>query len=144
VKAFFDTSVLIAVFYANHQFHRPSIDLFLQYKKNEACCGVHSLAEIYSVLTGRSGRDRVGGHEAMLFLGDVQERLTVVSLDGEEYYSALKDFSALGITGGAIYDALLGQCALKSKAQIIYTWNKKDFLRLGDAITARTRTPSAA
>ena len=71
MKAFLDTSVLIATFYAHHQFHPPSIALFLRFKKHEACCGAHSLAEIYSSLTGRRGRERVSGDEAMLFLGDV-------------------------------------------------------------------------
>jgi predicted nucleic acid-binding protein len=143
VKAFLDTSVLIATFYAHHQFHKPSIDLFLRFKKNEACCGAHSLAEIYSSVTGRTGRERVSGDEAMLFLGDVRERLTIVSLDDQEYFKALKASSGLGIAGGAIYDALLGYCAIKAKAQAIYTWNAKDFTRLGPEIAGRVKAPAA-
>jgi predicted nucleic acid-binding protein len=143
VKAFLDTSVLIATFYAHHQFHKPSIDLFLRFKKNEACCGAHSLAEVYSSLTGRTGRERVSGDEAMLFLGDVRERLTIVSLDDQEYFKALKASSGLGIAGGAIYDALLGYCAIKAKAQAIYTWNAKDFTRLGPEIAGRVKAPAA-
>ena len=142
MKAFFDTSVLIATFYAHHQFHEPSLEIFLRFKKNESCCGVHSLAEIYSSLTGRSGRDRVGGDQAMLFIGNVRERLTIVSLNDQEYFRALEMSAALGIAGGAIYDALLAHCALKAKAQTLYTWNVKDFLRLGAAIANRTRTPA--
>jgi len=141
VKAFLDTSVLIATFYAQHQFHQPSIDLFLRFKKNEACCGAHSLAEIYSSLTGRTGRERVSGDEAMLFLGDVRERLTIVSLEDQEYFKALEASSALGIVGGAIYDALLAHCAIKVKAQAIYTWNIKDFTRLGQDIAGRVKSP---
>jgi predicted nucleic acid-binding protein len=141
VKAFFDTSVLIATFYVHHQFHQPSIDLIVRFKKHEACCGAHSLAEIYSSLTGRSGRERVSGAEAMLFLGDILERLTIVSLDYQEYFKVLEVSSTLGIGGGAIYDALLGHCALKAKAQTIYTWNTKDFMRLGSAIARRVKTP---
>ena len=64
MKAFLDTSVLIATFYADHQFHQPSIDLFLRFKKSESSCGAHSLAEIYSSLTGRTGPGRVSGEEA--------------------------------------------------------------------------------
>ncbi len=30
MKAFLDTSVLVATFYADHEHHRPSIDLFLR------------------------------------------------------------------------------------------------------------------
>lgn len=143
MKAFLDTSVLIATFYAQHQFHQPSIDLFLRFKKNDACCGAHSLAEIYSSLTGRTGKDRVAAHEAMLFLGDVRDRLTIVSLDDQEYFNAVEASSALGIAGGAIYDALLAHCALKAKAQSIYTWNTKDFTRLGPEISGRVKTPAA-
>ena len=143
MKAFLDTSVLVATFYAHHQFHQPSIDLFLRFKKNEACCGAHSLAEIYSSLTGRTGRERVNGDEAMLFLGDVRERLTVVSLDDQEYFKALEASSALGIAGGAIYDALLAHCAIKAKAQAIYTWNEKHFTRLGPDIASRVKAPAA-
>ena len=142
MKAFLDSSVLVAVFYAHHQLHQPSIDLFLRFKKSEACCGAHSLAEIYSSLTGRSGRERVSGDEAMLFLGDVRERLTIVSLDDKEYFKALEASSALGIAGGAIYDALLAHCALKAKAQVIYTWNAKDFMRLGPEIAGRVKAPA--
>jgi predicted nucleic acid-binding protein len=142
LKAFLDSSVLVAAFYANHQFHQPSIDLFLRFKRNEACCGAHSLAEIYSSLTGRTGRDRVSGDEAMLFLGDVRQRLTIVNLDDREYFSALEASAALGIAGGAIYDALLAHSALKAKAQVIYTWNVKDFTRLVPEIAARVKVPA--
>ena len=106
MRAFLDTSVLIATFYAHHQFHQQSIDLFLRFKKSEASCGAHSLAEIYSSLTGRTGRERVSADEAMLFIGDVRERLTIVSLNDQEYFKALEESAAIGIVGGAIYDAL--------------------------------------
>jgi predicted nucleic acid-binding protein len=142
LKAFLDSSVLVAAFYANHQFHPPSIDLFLRFRRNEACCGAHSLAEIYSSLTGRTGRERVSGDEAMLFLGDVRQRLTIVNLDDREYFNALEASAALGIAGGAIYDALLAHSALKAKAQVIYTWNVKDFTRLGSEIAGRVKVPA--
>ncbi len=142
MKAFLDTSVLIATFYAHHQFHQPSIDLFLRFKKNEGCCGAHSLAEIYASLTGRTGRERVSGDEAMLFLGDVRERLTIVGLDDREYFKAIQASSALGIAGGAIYDAVLAHCALKARARAIYTWNTKDFTRLGPEIAGRVKAPA--
>ena len=142
MKAFLDSSVLVAAFYANHQFHPPSIDLFLRFRRNEACCGAHSLAEIYSSLTGRTGRERVSGDEAMLFLGNVRQRLTIVNLDDREYFNALEASAALGIAGGAIYDALLAHSALKAKAQVIYTWNVKDFTRLGSEIAGRVKVPA--
>ncbi|MFZ0889627.1 MAG: PIN domain-containing protein [Candidatus Binataceae bacterium] len=141
MKAFLDSSVLVATFYAQHEHHTPSIDLFLRFDKNDACCAAHSLAEIYSVLTGRAGRDRVSGDGALLFLGNVRERLTTIALDPEEYFAALEVSAPLGIAGGGIYDAVLGYCAMKAEAQSIYTWNVKDFQRLGPTIAARVKTP---
>ena len=37
-----------------------------------------------------------------------------VALTGDEYADALQVSSARGIVGGGIYDAMLGQCAIKT------------------------------
>jgi hypothetical protein len=102
----------------------------------------HSLAEIYAVLTGRSGKERIASGAAMLFIGDVNERLTPVSLTGSEYLEALRASAALRLAGGAIHDAILGHCARKCEAEAIYTWNPRDFVRLGAEIADRVKTPS--
>ena len=141
MKAFLDTSVLVATFYADHQHHPPSIDLFLRFGKKDASCGAHSLAEVYATLTGMPGKRRVSGDEAMLFLGDIRERLTLIALDGQEYLQMAEASAAGGLAGGAIYDAILGHCALKAKAEALYTWNPKDFLRLSPAIASRVKAP---
>jgi predicted nucleic acid-binding protein len=141
VKAFLDTSVLVATFYADHERHKPSIDLFRRFGAKQACCGLHSLAEIYSVLTGMPGKHRVSGDEALLFLGNVREQLTVVALDEADYWDFLSGSAGVGISGGAIYDALLGRCALKANAETLYTWNVADFKRLGHLIARRVKEP---
>ena len=141
MKVFLDTSVLVATFYADHEHHLPSIDLFLRFGKKDACCGAHSLAEVYATLTSMPGMRRVSGDEALLFLGDIRERLTLVALEGQEYCRMLDASAAAGLTGGAVYDAILGHCALKAKAEVIYTWNTRDFLRLSPAIAGRVRNP---
>jgi predicted nucleic acid-binding protein len=141
VKAFLDTSVLVATFYGDHEHHEPSIELFLRYGKREVCCGAHSLAEVYASLTGMPGKDRAGADEAMLFLGNIRERLSLIALTGEEYFKAMEASAAAGVTGGGIYDALLGHCALKAGAETIYTWNMKHFKRLGPDIAGRVTTP---
>ena len=141
MKAFLDTSVLVATFYGHHERHESSLDLFLRFPRSEACCGAHSLAEIYSSLTGRTGKERVSGDEALLFLGNVRERLTIVSLNEEEYFNAIEASASVGIAGGGIHDAVLGHCALKANAKNIYTWNVRHFERLGSAIASRVKTP---
>jgi predicted nucleic acid-binding protein len=141
VKAFLDTSVLVPTFYGEHEHHQPSFALFLRLNKKSGCTAAHCLAEVYSVLTGMPGKDRASPDEALLFLADVRERLTLVALDVEEYTRVLSDAAAVGITGGGIYDAIIGGCAMKAKAEAIYTWNTKHFTRLGTDIAARTKTP---
>jgi len=142
VKAFLDTSVLVASFYADHEHHPPSLDLLLRFGKRETCCAAHSLAEVYATLTGMPGKRRVSGNEALLFLGDIRERLTIVALDEHEYCHVAEACAAANLAGGAIYDAILGHCALTAKAQVVYTWNTKDFLRLPPAIAGRVKNPA--
>ena len=74
MKAFLDTSVLVATFYADHEHHRASIALFLRFGQNDACCGVHSLAEVYAALTGMPPPRRVSGDQAKAFLESGTER----------------------------------------------------------------------
>jgi len=141
MKAFLDTSVLVPVFYGDHPHHTASLAVFTQLGKAEASCGAHSLAEVYSTLTRMPGKFRVGGEQVMLFIENIRERLTVVSLSANEYAETLKRFAALGIAGGAIYDALLAGCALKVKAETLFTWNLRHYGQFGQEITTRLRTP---
>jgi predicted nucleic acid-binding protein len=141
VKAFLDTSVLVPVFYGEHVHHQASLDLFVKLDKSRGCCGAHSLAEVYSTLTRMPGKHRISGEQAMLFIGSVRERLSVIALDGDEYADALETSSARGIVGGSIYDALLAHCAIKAQAQTIYSWNGRHYALCGNEVTRRLRTP---
>jgi len=141
VKAFFDTSVLVPVFYGDHEHHAASMERFLSFHRKQACCGAHSLAEVYSSLTRMPGKHRISGDQAMLFLGDIRDRLTVIALDDEEYYRTIEEAAGAGVMGGTIYDALLVQCAVKARAEIIYTWNLKHYGQFGAEVARRVRTP---
>ncbi len=141
MKAFLDTSVLVPAFYADHQHHAPSLELLLRFDAREACCAAHSFAEVYATLTGMPSRSRVAGDLALLFLQDVRARLTPVALDPAEYLETIRQAAAMKLAGGAIYDAIIGQCALKAKADVVYTWNTKHFLLLPDPIAHRVQRP---
>ncbi|MDQ2950531.1 MAG: PIN domain-containing protein [Acidobacteriota bacterium] len=133
--------MLVATFYGEHEQHALSFELFLGQKKQTGFTAAHCLAEVYAVLTGMPGKDRASPDEALLFLSDVRERLTLVALTNEEYVAALEENAAAGIRGGSIYDALIGRCAMKAKAEAIYTWNVKHFTRLSADFAARVKTP---
>lgn len=59
------------------------------------------------MLTGMPGKDRASGDEALLFLGNVREHLTIVALGQDEYFRAVEAASAAAVSGGGIYDAIL-------------------------------------
>jgi predicted nucleic acid-binding protein len=141
LKAFFDTSVLVPTFYGDHQHHDASADVFLKFGKKQACCGVHSLAEVYSTLTRMPGKHRISGEQTMLFLSTMRERLTIVTLDDDEYFTAIGAAAAADVVGGTIYDAILAHCAIKVRAEAIYTWNVKHYRMFGAEVARRVRTP---
>jgi predicted nucleic acid-binding protein len=141
MKAFLDTSVLVPVFYGDHAHHRASLDLFVQFDKKTGCCAGHSLAEVYSTLTRMPGRHRVGGDQALLFVGSLRERLSIIALDEGEYAGAVERAAALGIVGGTTYDFLLACCALKAGVESIYSWNLRHYSQFGPDVTSRMDTP---
>lgn len=141
MKHFFDTSVLAPVFIDDHIHHEASIAVISKTSQKESYCAAHSLAEVFSTLTRMPGNYQARPEEAMLSLESLRGRLSPVALDSHEYWSVLEHCSESGIVGGAIYDALIAQCAIKSGAQIIYTWNVVDFRRMGPEVTRRLRTP---
>ncbi len=141
MKGFFDTSVLVPVFYGDHVHHRASLELFIQFDPATGCCGAHTLADVYSTLTRMPGKHRISGEQAMLFVASIRERLAIIALDGDEYADALQSAAALGIVGGGIYDAMLAHCALKAKAETIYTWNARHYTLCGPKVVDLLRTP---
>ncbi len=119
MKALLDTSVLVPAFYADHPHHSDSLDLLLRFEKGQACFAAHSFAEVYSTLTGMPPRQRVAGDTALLFLDDVRQRLTPIALDPAEYLETIRAAAAMNLAGGAVYDAVIGRCALKAKAETL-------------------------
>ncbi len=141
MKGFFDTSVLVPVFYGDHLHHKASLELFIQFDRSKGCCGAHSLAEVYSTLTRMPGKHRISGEQAMLFIGSIRERLSIIAHNGDEYADALQASAALGIVGGGIYDAMLARCALKARAEAIYSWNARHYAQCGPEVNRLLRTP---
>jgi predicted nucleic acid-binding protein len=141
VKSFFDTSVLVASFLDGHERYERSFAVLADADRKNACCAAHSLAELYATLTRLPGKLGMSVDQALWALDSVVERLELISLQAPEYRRAIREAARGGIVGGTIYDALLGQCALKARATQIYTWNVIHFQRLGAEIAGKVRTP---
>ena len=84
------------------------------------------------------GRHRLSDEQVLLFLDNIRERLTIVALTVD---AAIREAADTGVVGGTIYDALIARCALKAKADTVYTWNTRHFEQLGPVIAERLRTP---
>jgi predicted nucleic acid-binding protein len=115
--------------------------LLLRHAKLEIGCAAHTLAEVYAGLTAMPGKKRMSGDEAVLYLQSMRERLTVIALTDSEYFHVVEGVTALGLSSGAVYDAITGHCAIKAGAKNLYTWNVKHFLRLESAVASRVKAP---
>lgn len=141
MRALFDTSVLVPVFLEDHEHHEHSLQAFLGADRRLDCCAAHSLAEVYFTMTRLPGRHRLSGEQVLLFLENIRERLALIALTGNEYHAAIRDAAEAGVVGGTIYDGLIARCALKAKADAIYTWNVRHFEQFGPDVAKRLRTP---
>jgi predicted nucleic acid-binding protein len=143
VKWFFDTTVLVAALLPEHEHHARSFPLFASGARKQAGCAAHSLAEVYSTLTRYPGKERMSAEAASLMLQGIEQRLTLVWLDGNEYSAAIRRMARLEIVGGAVYDGLVAACALKAGAVRLYTWNVRHFDLLGAEIQKLVTVPPA-
>jgi len=141
MKYFFDTSVLVPAVLERHEHHERSLRAFSKASPQSACCAAHNLAEVYATLTRYPGEQRLSPEQALMALEGMEERLAVVALDVREYRTAIRRLAMNGITGGAIYDGLIAACALKAKADVLYTWNIDDFRRVGPEVAQIVRAP---
>ena len=141
MKEFFDTSVLVAAFWRDHQGHAASLRLFAAARKANSACSIHSLAEVYSTMSRLPVKPPVPSEQALLFVQEVRARLRLISLEEDEYFQAIHDLADQKFVGGRVYDALLLRCASKCGAQQIYTWNVKHFRAIAPELSDQIHTP---
>lgn len=100
-----DTSVLVPALASWHVAHASSRAALGEVR----VIGAHVLLETYSVLTRLPGRQRIDARQA----GAVVEALDweVVSLAGPQHRALIADLARSGVSGGAVYDALVGATA---------------------------------
>jgi predicted nucleic acid-binding protein len=143
MKWLFDTSVLVAALLPDHPHHARSFPVFASATRKQAGCAAHSLAEAYSTFTRYPGKERMSAEAASLMVQEIEHRFTLVWLDGDEYYAAIRRMAQMRIVGGAVYDGLVAECALKAGANHLYTWNVRHFDLLGPVIKKLVTMPPA-
>ena len=140
MKLFFDSSVLIPAFYKFDANHSSSAAALRSATREDSFCALRTLGEVYAVLTGMPVRPRFTGADGIAVLEQIRAKLTIISLTEEEYFSAIRSVSDT-IVGGAVYDALIARCAIKVQADVLLTWNTRDFIRFGADVAKLVKTP---
>ena len=133
MKIFFDTSVLVAAFVNAHPRHANCLPWLQKVKKKEieGIISVHSLIEIYSILTKLPLSPRINPALALnLIKENILEDFELVTYDKKDYINLLDELSRGNIAGGASYDGLILNAAKKVTADKILTLNVNDFIRV--------------
>lgn len=135
MKVFCDTSVLVAASIRKHPHYtraRPVLDAIAT-GSDRGFLSAHSLAEMFSALTMAPLLPRISPVEAHAMIdNNVRAHFQALTLTPEMYDRALEVCSRKAFSGGKIYDALLLECARRSKPDRIYTFNLRDFRLLPD------------
>lgn len=137
----FDTSAIVAAHAQSHpQF--AWVDAQLQEATSPALCA-HSLAESYAVLTAHP-QLRYSPVQVQAVLQRLLETWVVLPLIQDDYLQAIERCRKLSLPGGAIYDTLIAQAALRAQAQTLVTLNDKHFRRLGPEVAQLLVSPPSS
>lgn len=103
---------------------------------------VHSLAELYAVLTRIPTSLRVSPAAARdLIQENVLGAAAIVTLDAADYEAVVKRCAELGLAGGVVYDALIARAAEKAEVDTLLTFNPRDFHRIWPEGADRIQEP---
>lgn len=109
-----DTSVAVAALDAGHVAHLPCVSLV---RESRPALAGHAAFETYSVLTRMPGLVSVDPADAADLMSVVFPDVVWLAAQGhEELRSRL---AALGVSGGAVYDALVGEAARTNGCRLL-------------------------
>ena len=130
MKAFFDTSVLVGAFYGDHPKHSACLRLLEDASKKTHFCAAHAVAELYAVMTRLPVRPRITSEQGLLFVENVRDYFSLVTLSAAEQFEAAAEAARRGLGGAKVYDLLTLKCAAKAGAERVYALNLAEFTRL--------------
>jgi predicted nucleic acid-binding protein len=120
MKALLDTSVLVAALVEPHPEHRRALPWLAKAKSSstELVISSHTIAELYAVLSTLPVSPRITpGFAWRLIHESIEPHVSIVSLTTSEYIATVRYLSEIGLSGGAVYDALIVKAAQKAEAE---------------------------
>jgi len=133
MKAYFDTTILVAASVADHSHHNQAIATLelSQSGKIESYVSGHGLSEVYAVLTRTPFHPAVYPSEALKILQEnILPYFKLVTITPQMYIETIRECADRGWIGGRIYDAIHLGCARESDCERIYTFNVRRFQQL--------------
>ena len=124
MRVLLDTSVLVAAMVEAHPAHQRALHWLkrVTHGADHGLVAAHSLAEVYSILTTLPVLPRISPSDALqLIKRNILAVLQVVCLSDADYAQVIEHLSALGITGGATYDALILRAAINANVDQVVT-----------------------
>ena len=128
MKVLLDSSVLIAALLPDHVHHGSAHAWLVQAKLGtfEFVVSGHTLAEVYSVLTRLPRTPPISPTDAWRLLREnIISSARIVTLS--DYIDLLTQLSQRGISGGAVYDAIIARAAELAQVDRLLTINKAHF-----------------
>ncbi len=144
MKVFFDTSVLVAALVREHPRHERAFDRLRRVRSgpDAMLTSGHTLEELFAVLTTLPVSPRIAPGAAARLIGEsVETHAEIVTLTAADYRETVRRLGDLGLSGGIIYDALACCAAVRADADLILTFNTKDFRRAWPEIGASVEEP---
>ena len=125
MRAYFDSSVLIAAFVQEEKHHERAVEALAN---SSGFTSTHALAEMYGTLTSGRLPIRLTPEEAIEMIEqNVLARMEILELSLRDYRAALAESKANGARGGAVYHLLHLQAARRGQAKRILTLNIRHF-----------------
>ncbi len=90
---------------------------------------VHVLLEAFAVLTHLPLPFRVKPEVARAALASVYPG-SAAQLTPQDCFAAMMSIETMSLAGGKVYDAAIAECASRSGARLLLTFNAEDFLRV--------------
>jgi hypothetical protein len=75
-------------------------------------------------------RPRITPEQGLLFVENVRDYFSVITLSAAEQFEASAEAARRGLGGGKVYELLTLKCAAKAGAERVYALNLPGFVRL--------------
>jgi predicted nucleic acid-binding protein len=125
-----DTSCMVAAVCAWHERHHEAAMAIERRLANgeRLTVAAHALVETYAVLTRLPSPHRLAPTDAWaLVKANFIDGAAIVTLGGPALVALLDRLAHSGVGGGRSYDALIGECAARAKAEALLTFNPRHF-----------------